>query len=134
VTNRKQQTVKNRDIFMFPVFLCHCGGLLILILLLPRILLLRSTALYRYAVTFLSSVDIAFKFYCLKPNFVLFHPTDVATVKFYCPVRAALTFVGCDKSKQKRALIPRTEKNESAVAVKFSVFTIVDKVNLVMFL
>jgi hypothetical protein len=58
----------------------------------------------------------------------------VDAVKSFCPVRAALTFVGCDKSKQKRALIPRTEKNESAVAVKFSVFTIVDKVNLVMFL
>ena len=50
------------------------------------LLLLRSTALCGYAVAFLSSVDIAFT--------------------FYCPVRAALTFVDCDKSKQKRAFIP----------------------------
>ena len=70
------------------------------------LLLLRSTALYRYAVAFLSYVDIAFTFYCLKPNFVLFHLTVDIAFTSYCPVRAALTFVGCDKSKQKRAFVP----------------------------
>ncbi|MBQ7862096.1 MAG: hypothetical protein IJ349_07845 [Clostridia bacterium] len=30
----------------------------------------------------------------------------VVAFSFYCPVRAALTFVGCDKSKQKRAFVP----------------------------
>ena len=30
----------------------------------------------------------------------------VVSFMFYCPVRAALTFVGCDKSKQKRAFVP----------------------------
>ena len=37
---------------------------------------------------------------------VLLRPTVDIAFKFYCPVRAALTFVGCDKSKQKRAFIP----------------------------
>ena len=36
---------------------------------------------------------------------VLFY-SAVVTFMFYCPVRAALTFVGCDKSKQKRAFVP----------------------------
>ena len=37
---------------------------------------------------------------------VLLRPTVDIAFKFYCPVRAALTFVGCDKSKQKRAFVP----------------------------
>ena len=53
---------------------------------LPRILLLCSTTLCGYVVLFHPTVDIAFT--------------------SYCPVRAALTFVGCDKSKQKRAFVP----------------------------
>ena len=37
---------------------------------------------------------------------VLLRPTVDIAFTFYCPVRAALTFVGCDKSKQKRAFVP----------------------------
>ncbi|MBQ7862531.1 MAG: hypothetical protein IJ349_10090, partial [Clostridia bacterium] len=48
------------------------------------LLLLRSTALYRYAVAFLSYVDIAFTFYCLKPNFVLFNLTVDIAFTYYC--------------------------------------------------
>ena len=47
----------------------------------------------------------------------LFSLSVALSFKSYCPMRAALTFVGCDKSKQKRAFGP---SRRSAVAVNFS--------------
>ena len=44
------------------------------------------------------------------------------TFSFYSPVRAALTFVGCDKSKQKRAFGPSWR---AAVAVNFSASAVI---------
>ncbi len=48
--------------------------------------------------------------------------SEYAAFIFYCPVRAALTFVGCDKSKQKRAFGPSWR---SAVAVNFSASAVI---------
>ncbi|MBQ7861207.1 MAG: hypothetical protein IJ349_03275, partial [Clostridia bacterium] len=56
---------------------------LIFFCFIPRLLILRSTVLAFMLWFCFCSVAVAFL--------------------LYCPVRAALTFVGCDKSKQKRA-------------------------------
>ena len=68
-----------------------------------------------------------FTFYFFKPYVVAFLPAVVLTFKSYCPVRAALTFVGCDKSKQKRAFGP---SRRSAVAVNFSASAVIKGVKL----
>ena len=53
----------------------------------------------------------------LNLTLLLFVPAVALSFKSYCPVRAALTFVDCDKSKQKRAF---GSTRRSAVAVNFS--------------
>ena len=57
----------------------------------------------------------------------------VATFSFYSPVRAALTFVGCDKSKQKRAFVPPSFYEQVRSGGEFFCYYLCLKLSFVQF-